>query len=53
MRSRDSRPDERTAAFHEAGHVVIAAHLGLEAGPVTIVPVEGCGPGAGHPRKAF
>jgi ATP-dependent Zn protease len=45
MGRRDSRPDERTAAFHEAGHVVIAAYLGLEIGPVTIVPVEGPGPG--------
>jgi ATP-dependent Zn protease len=47
MRGRDSRPDERTTAFHEAGHVVIAVHLGLEIGPVTIVPVKGSGPGEG------
>jgi len=52
MRRRDSRPDERTAAFHEAGHAVIAVHLGLTIGPVTIVPVKGPGPGEGSRGSA-
>jgi ATP-dependent Zn protease len=45
MRGHHPRRDERTIAFHEAGHAVIAAHLGLEIGPVTIVPIEGPTPG--------
>jgi ATP-dependent Zn protease len=47
MGRRDSRPDTRTIAFHEAGHAVIAVKLDLEIEAVTIDPVKGSGHGEG------